>query len=349
MQDIMQRLGLPPDDDTVMAPNQAAIALAVAMNQARMELADREGVKSEARTYGAARLEALRKKLAPLYAAIPRDVEMFDLGLVAQDRPRLFVDIIAFIEMNRNQTAYRLLQETRAGRVTLVETDDDKIMIDHVTQYVARRLVEREQALAAEGHFGSPSPVAPEKETAPIPAPALEKLPKPELPRAATALPMTAAEAFRQWTRPAQETAPAPPVAQAVTSTTAPVVHDARKLAADLSGEPFPSLAATNQPAITAIAAPFEQSRETVETLAHTAAGTIKPEATSAPASSITTAAVLAASVATAAGTNAIRTTPVTKTRRNSSGWWVWPLLAMLIGIGLGAMALYLYAASLAR
>jgi hypothetical protein len=75
----MQRLGLPADDDTVMDPNQAAIALAMAMNQARMELADREGVKSEARTFGAARLETLRKKLAPLYAAIPRDVEMFDL------------------------------------------------------------------------------------------------------------------------------------------------------------------------------------------------------------------------------------------------------------------------------
>jgi hypothetical protein len=347
VQDIMQRLGLPADDDTVMAPNQAAIALAMAMNQARMELADRESVKSEARTYGAARLEALRKKLAPLYAAIPRDVEMFDLGLVAQDRPRLFVDIIAFIEMNRNQTAYRLLQETRAGRVTLVETDDDKIMIDHVTQYVARRLVEREQALAAEGHFGTPATVEPVKDTKPAPAP--EKQPQSELPRATSALPMTAAEAFRQWTRPTQDAAPAPIIAQAMTSTTAPVVHDARKLAADLSSEPFPSLAATHQPAIMAIAAPFEQSGEAVETLAHTAAGTIKPEAISAPASSITTAAVLAASVATAAGTNAIRTTPVTKTRRSSSGWWVWPLLAMLIGIGLGAMALYLYAASLAR
>jgi hypothetical protein len=357
----MQRLGLPADNDTVMDPNQAAIALAMAMNQARMDLSDREGVKSEARTYGAARLEALRKKLAPLYAAIPRDVEMFDLGLVAQDKPRLFVDIIAFIEMNRDQTAYRFLQETRAGRVTLAETGDDKVIIDHVTRYVARRLVEREKALAAEGHFGSPSPVAPEKETAPIPAPALEKLPKPELPRAATALPMTAAEAFRQWTRPAQETAPlagelpaARPVsavADAVVPASAKTTHEFQQSVKHQSSEPPQPLAAAVQPSMMAAAEPLEQARRTVETLVHAVPDTKKPEAETAPASSFTKAAVATAAAATmaAAGSTVVRTSPTIKTHRNSTGWWVWPLLALLIGVGLGALALYLYAASLAR
>jgi hypothetical protein len=273
VQDIMQRLGLPADDDTVMDPNQAAIALAMAMNQARMELADREGVKSEARTYGAARLETLRKKLAPLYAAIPRDVEMFDLGLVAQDRPRLFIDIIAFIEMNRDQTAYRFLQETRAGRVTLAETGDDKVIIDHVTQYVARRLVERERALAAERHFGA-SPAEPAKE--PVAAAVPEKPVPRELPRAASALPMTAAEAFRQWTRTAQDTAPAPlptpqPLAHETQAHAAPSMADAasaasaqgaREQAAQLSSETLPSLSATLQPAMTTVSAPVGQARE---------------------------------------------------------------------------------------
>jgi hypothetical protein len=348
----MQRLGLPADDDIVMDPNQAAIALATAMNQARIDLSDREGVKSEARTYGAARLEALRKKLAPLYAAIPRDVEMFDLGLVAQERPRLFVDIIAFIEMNCDQTAYRFLQETRAGRVTLAETGDDKVIIDHVTRYVARRLVEREGALAKGEHFGSSAPVQPVRDNTPAPVPvtAPEKLPQPEIPRATAALHMTAAEAFRQWTRPAQDIAPAQATAGSVTSTTAPVAHDVREIAARLSSEPLPSLAAIPQPAISAIAVPFEQARETVETLAHPVTDTKKPEVEHAPASSLSEAAVATAAIATAtaAGTTVVRAAPSAMARRNSSRW-AWPLLALLIGSGLGALALYLYAASLAR
>jgi hypothetical protein len=340
----MQRLGLPAENDIVMDANQAAIALAMAMNQARMDLSDREGVKSEARTYAAARLEALRKKLAPLYAAIPRDVEMFDLGLVAQDRPRLFVDIIAFIEMNRDQTAYRFLQETRAGRVTLAETGDDKVIIDHVTQYVARRLVERERALAAEGHFGLPAPVELVKDTKLAPAP--EKPIQPEMPRTTAALPMTAAEAFRQWTRPAQELVPAHAMAEAIDATPAPVSQGARELAAHLSSEPLPSLAATSQPSMSLVAAPFEPARETVETLTHALADTTKPEAVTAPALSLTKTTI---PTAAAANTTAIRTTPVATVLRTSRGWWVWPLLAMLIGIGLGALALYLYAASLVR
>jgi hypothetical protein len=363
VQDIMQRLGLPAEDDTVMDPNQAAIALAMAMNQARMELTDREGVKSEARTYGAARLETLRKKLAPLYAAIPRDVEMFDLGLVAQDRPRLFVDIIAFIEMNRDQTAYRFLQETRAGRVTLAETGDDKVIIDHVTQYVARRLVERERALAAERHFGAPSPAEPTKE--PVAAAVPEKLVPREMPRATSALPMTAAEAFRQWTRTAQDTAPAPlptpqPLAHDTQAHAAPYVADAvsaasargaREQAAQLSSETLPSLSATLQPAMTTVSAPFGQAQETVEAVAQAVAETAKPEAAAAPAPSLSKTALASAAVATAAaaGTTAMRTAPAATIRRSGSGWLIWPLLALLIGLGLGALALYLYAASLAR
>jgi hypothetical protein len=347
VQDIMQRLGLPAEDDMVMDPNQAAIALAMAMNQARMELADREGVKSEARTFAAARLEALRKKLAPLYAAIPRDVEMFDLGLVAQEKPRLFVDIIAFIEMNRDQTGYRFLQETRAGRVTLAESGDDKVIFDHVTQYVARRLVERERALAEDGHFGLPAPAEPSK--GPLAEATPEKPVLPDMPRATSTVPMTAAEAFRQWTRPVQDTAPAPAIADAVTSTLAPVADNAREIAARLSSEQLPSPPAAVHPVMTVGAAPLESARGTVETLAHALAETKKPEAQIAPASSLTNAAMMTAAVATAAGAKAVRTPPVPTVHRSTSGWWLWPLLAMLIGIGLGALALYLYAASLVR
>jgi hypothetical protein len=59
MQDIMQRLGMPADGHSPFDHNTAAIALAVAMNKARLELADRDGVKAESKTFAMARLEAM--------------------------------------------------------------------------------------------------------------------------------------------------------------------------------------------------------------------------------------------------------------------------------------------------
>jgi hypothetical protein len=35
--------------------------------------------------------------------------------------------------------------------------------------------------------------------------------------------------------------------------------------------------------------------------------------------------------------------------RRDEGGRWFWPLFALLLGVGMGAAALYLYAASLVR
>jgi hypothetical protein len=128
---------------------QAAIALAEAINRARQTQAGRENRAEDTRVISIGRLETLRARLAPIYAAIPRDVELFDLGMVGHDPPRLFVDIIAFIEMAEDRRSFRLMQETRAGRILLGETTDEKEMAALVTDYIAARLVERERALAA--------------------------------------------------------------------------------------------------------------------------------------------------------------------------------------------------------
>jgi hypothetical protein len=128
---------------------QAAIALAEAINRARQTQAGRENRAEDTRVISIGRLETLRARLAPIYAAIPRDVELFDLGMVGHDPPRLFVDIIAFIEMAQDRRSFRLMQETRAGRILLGETTDEKEMAALVTDYIAARLVERERALAA--------------------------------------------------------------------------------------------------------------------------------------------------------------------------------------------------------
>jgi hypothetical protein len=342
VQDIMQRLGLPVDRDAMTDPHQAAIALAVAMNQARIDMADRSGLKVEAQTYGAAKLEALRRKLMPLYAAIPRDVELFDLGLVTQERPRLYVDIIAFIEMNRDQTAFRFLQESRNGRITLAETDDDKTIIEEVTRYVARRLVEREHALENTAPIVLAAPKALPTIDAPMSVLAPDTPPRPEMPKAAAAPLLTAEEAFRQWSRPAT-VAPEPLLDPAPTIVTHGI--DPTAVALDASPRLEPTSVAAVLAAPPATVGPIRKSIDTVEV----ASNLTPPMAVSAAATTpiVATDAVPKRSPASTAQPRF--DPPSAPASRASGGWWIWPLLALLIGIGCGALGLFLFAASLAR
>ncbi len=258
---------------------QAAIALAEAINRARTTQASRENRAADARVIAVGRLETLRARLAPIYAAIPRDVELFDLGVVGHEPPRLFVDIIAFIEMAEDRRSFRLMQETRSGRVLLGETTDEKRMAALVTDYIAVRLVERERALAARGVFARPEP-----------------LPKAVVEPAALAGPA----------RPPDAPAPEPALAQP---------------------EAKPA------PAGSLVAAPT--------LAAQPAAAAPSPSASPAPPAAVKTAALAGGAVAAAAAAQAVR--------RQQSGGWAWPLVALVVGVALGALLLYLYAASLAR
>jgi hypothetical protein len=76
-------------------------------------------------------------------------VELFDRGISQGDTPRLWIDVVAHIVMGRDKRIYRLVQDTRFGRIVLAESHDVATMVGAVTDYVARRLVEREHALVA--------------------------------------------------------------------------------------------------------------------------------------------------------------------------------------------------------
>lgn len=120
-----------------------------ALRQARIEAADRTGVVVELRDAEVARLEILNEALDPLFAEIPSDIEMFDRGLSQGDVPRLWIDMIAHVLMARDKRIYRLVQDTRFGRKVLAESHDIPAMVAAITDYVARRMVEREHALVA--------------------------------------------------------------------------------------------------------------------------------------------------------------------------------------------------------
>jgi hypothetical protein len=121
-----------------------------AMRQARIELAARSGGVVDLHDAALARLEMLNEGLDPVFADIPAEIGLFDRGLAKGDPPRLWVDMIAHVEMARDKRTYRFLLDTRFGRQVLAETGDIDILVAGVTTYVARRLVERERALAGD-------------------------------------------------------------------------------------------------------------------------------------------------------------------------------------------------------
>jgi hypothetical protein len=128
-------------------------SLTVAMRRARVESAERSVAVSDLRSAEIARLELLHDELRPILSQIPKDCDLFDVGVAPGERPRLFIDQIGFVEMERDRRVYRFLQDTRHGRVTIAETENVEAVVDAVTAYIAHRLIERERALAVD--YGS--------------------------------------------------------------------------------------------------------------------------------------------------------------------------------------------------
>jgi hypothetical protein len=121
-----------------------------ALRQARIDAAERTGVVVDLRDAELARLELLNEALDPVFADVPPEIEVFDRGISKGDSPRLWVDMVAHVSMGRDKRTYRFLQDSRFGRRVLAESADIVEVAQAITHYVARRLVERERALAGE-------------------------------------------------------------------------------------------------------------------------------------------------------------------------------------------------------
>ena len=133
-----------------------------ALRQARIEAADRTGVVVELRDAEVARLEILNEALDPLFAEVPEQVDMFDRGVSQGETPRLWIDVVAHVVMGRDKRIYRFVQDTRFGRIVIAESHDVPVIVDAVTGYVARRMIEREHAMV----------------TTPVDEPVVEKKPR---------------------------------------------------------------------------------------------------------------------------------------------------------------------------
>ncbi|MFT4120206.1 hypothetical protein [Bradyrhizobium sp.] len=138
-----------PETSETHAIQPRPVRLRDALLRARIEAADRTGVVIDLRDAELARLEILNDALDPLFAEVPEQVDLFDRGISQGDTPRLWIDAVAHVVMGRDKRMYRFVQDTRFGRILLAESHDTSVIVDAVTDYVARRMIEREHAMVA--------------------------------------------------------------------------------------------------------------------------------------------------------------------------------------------------------
>jgi hypothetical protein len=125
------------------------IRLRDALRQARIESADRTGVVVDLRDAEVARLDILNEALDPLFAQVPEQIDLFDRGISQGETPRLWIDAVTHVMMGRDKRIYRFVQDTSFGRIVIAESHEVAAVVQAVTDYVARRMIERERALVA--------------------------------------------------------------------------------------------------------------------------------------------------------------------------------------------------------
>ena len=150
------------DAQNAASPSESPMRLRDALRKARIEAADRTGVVVDLRDAEVARLEILNEALDPLFAQVPSNVDLFDRGISQGETPRLWIDVVAHVMMGRDKRIYRFVQDTRHGRIVLAESHDVPVIVDAVTDYLARRMIEREHAMVA-----TPIPEEPKVEAKP--------------------------------------------------------------------------------------------------------------------------------------------------------------------------------------
>ncbi len=128
----------------------ATPSLKTALRGARFESAEQSEAVHDLRQTELTRLELLAEAIRPVLDQAPEDVDLFDLGVAHGERPRLFLDMISFVDLGHDRRTYRFFQDTRHGRVLIAENANKDRIVSAITNYVARRLVEREQALASD-------------------------------------------------------------------------------------------------------------------------------------------------------------------------------------------------------
>lgn len=130
-----------------VTPMEPSRKLANAIREVKNALADRDDVVVDLREAHRARLDLLAAELSPVFADVPADMDNFDFAISSGLQPRLWIDAVAHVQMGSDRRTYRFLRDTRAGRIVLAESTDMRVVADHVTRYIAERVVERQRLM----------------------------------------------------------------------------------------------------------------------------------------------------------------------------------------------------------
>ena len=153
--------------------------LGASIRQARVENAERAEAIAEVRELEIARLKALESALESVIDQAPQGVDLFDMALTQSEHPRLFLDMIAFVDMAHDKRTYRFFQDTRQGRLLMAESQSVDTIVAAVSDYVARRLVERERALSVDPRVAEEPPPQPLEASGPATWPIARPRPRP--------------------------------------------------------------------------------------------------------------------------------------------------------------------------
>ncbi len=141
-----------PEAETSLSDPERVRTLRAALTVVRTREADQDDIAEELKVSERNRLELLAEKVRPLLDEVdPRD-ERFDLVLASGTRPRLWIDMTSFVAMGPDRDGnpkrgYRLLRDTRLGRVVVAESTDVDQAADAVAAYMAERIIEREKMM----------------------------------------------------------------------------------------------------------------------------------------------------------------------------------------------------------
>ena len=120
------------------------------VREVKIAAAERSDVVVDMRDADRARLELLAEELQSVIDDIDPADDRFDFGISTGQQPRFWIDAVAHVHMGPDRRLYRVVRDTRLGRVILGEANEVKDAADTVARYVAERVIERERMLSGD-------------------------------------------------------------------------------------------------------------------------------------------------------------------------------------------------------
>lgn len=123
------------------------LSLAEAVRGAQLAAADRNDFITDAKEADLARIEVLAQDLQDVFEDVPVDDPQWQFAVSKGQQPRLWIDVTSHVTMGRDRRTYRFVRDTRHGRMLVAESTDIRPIADAVTNYIAERIVERQQMM----------------------------------------------------------------------------------------------------------------------------------------------------------------------------------------------------------